>query len=134
MVTHMQPDKQARKLSPERVYIYFFLQKLEKFLSDFFLKKQRTTFVFSSLQAVTPKASRHPLNISLSSKYCSIHYRFMYTLNFNVLSHTCVGQCCTKLYVLLILNEHRKFFYFVNWMWSLQCQIMHIHYTIQLIY
>lgn len=26
MVTHMQPDKQARKLSPERVYIYFFTQ------------------------------------------------------------------------------------------------------------
>lgn len=23
MVTHMQPDKQARKLSPERVYMFF---------------------------------------------------------------------------------------------------------------
>lgn len=36
MVTHMQPDKQARKLSPERAYIFFFTKVGKVPLRPFF--------------------------------------------------------------------------------------------------
>lgn len=42
MVTHMQPDKQARKLSPERVF--FFFTKVGKVPLRLFLKEAKNYF------------------------------------------------------------------------------------------
>lgn len=44
MVTHMQPDKQARKLSPERVYIYIFFTKVGKVPLRLFFKEAKNYF------------------------------------------------------------------------------------------